>query len=107
LATNGFVVVPSTNEQIYDIYKANEEAGLPNFVTTDSVLHAYHILYDYALRVMEVQTFSNDLNRLSETLLSLSEVQYATTSYSPIAEAAKKNMAFFAVALKLQNPKIP
>lgn len=103
LAANGFVVIPSEIDQIYEIYKANKEAVLPNFVTTDSVLHAYHILYDYVLRAMEAQIFSNDLEQLTETLLRFSEAHYDMASDPKIKEAAKRNTAFFAVALRLQN----
>jgi hypothetical protein len=53
LVQNGFVVIPSDYPQIYNIYTDNEDAGVPNFVTTDAVLHAYHILYDNVLRCVE------------------------------------------------------
>ena len=44
LEENGFVVVPSRVEQIYEIYKSAKERGIPIFVTTDALLHTYHIL---------------------------------------------------------------
>jgi len=65
LAKNFFYLTPSTDAQVYDVYKSLSEAGLPAFVTTDSVLHTYHILFDYILRMLEVQHFSPDVIGLS------------------------------------------
>ena len=53
LAKNLFYARPSADDQIYDLYKRCKEAGQPVFVTTDSVLHAYHILFDFTLRRVE------------------------------------------------------
>ena len=68
LAKNLFYLTPSTDAQIYDVYKNLSEAGSPAFVTTDSVLHTYHILFDYMLRMLEVQRFSPDIVALSTSL---------------------------------------
>ncbi|MHA2188482.1 MAG: DUF3160 domain-containing protein, partial [Candidatus Thorarchaeota archaeon] len=54
LEQNGFVARPQNDfDQIYEILEANKDNGYPNFITTDSVLHAFHILYDLALREAE------------------------------------------------------
>ena len=54
LASNLFYLRPSTDAQIYDVYKDAVHAGAPAIVTTDAALHSYHILFDYALRILEV-----------------------------------------------------
>nr|HID13131.1 DUF3160 domain-containing protein [Anaerolineae bacterium] len=103
LEENGFVVVPLGYEQIYQIYQQTDEASTPAFVTTDAVLHSFHILYDYALRLAEIEHFIADLEALSITMLAAAEADYAATS-GPVQEAARQNLAFFAVATKLLNP---
>ena len=52
LERNGFVVVPSTEAEMYDIYKRAKERGAPVLVTVDVMLHSLHVLYDFALRLL-------------------------------------------------------
>ncbi len=103
LEANGFVVVPQGYEQIYQIYQHADEAGIPAFVTTDAVLHGFHILYDYALRLAEMGHFIADLEALNQAMLEAAEADYAATG-GPVHEAARQNLAFFAVATKLLAP---
>ena len=103
LEANGFVVVPQGYEQIYAIYQQADEASIPAFVATDAVLHAFHILYDYALRLAEIEHFIADLETLNRAVLEAAETDYAATS-GPVQEAAYQNLAFFAVATKLLTP---
>jgi hypothetical protein len=103
LERNGFVVVPRGREQIYQIYQQADEAGIPAFVTTDAVLHAYHILYDYSLRLAEMEHFIADLEALNAALLAAAEADYASAD-GPVQQAAWQNLAYFAVATKLLTP---
>ena len=103
LEANGFVVVPQGYEQVYQIYQHANDAGTPAFVTTDAVLHAFHILYDYALRLAEMEHFIADLESLNAGLLAAAEADYAATT-GPVQEAAWQNLAFFAVATRLLTP---
>ncbi|MBN1180573.1 MAG: DUF3160 domain-containing protein [Anaerolineae bacterium] len=100
LEANGFVVVPDGHEQIYQIYTNAEDAGFPAFVTTDAVLHAYHILYDYSLRLAEIEHFIADLEQLTQTMLDAGVADYSATT-GAVQEAARQNVAFFAVAARL------
>jgi len=105
LEENGFVVVPSQVPQIYDIYKSAKERGIPIFVTTDALLHTYHILYDYTLRSAEIQHFVNHLQGLNAVMVEVAKEQYAAASGKP-QEAARRNLAFFSVASILLDPSI-
>ena len=104
LIQNGFVVIPSDYQQIYDVYMENEDESIPNFVTTDAILHAYHILYDNALRSIEGDIFWNILRNLTQNMVENSQAQYQTLdeATSPqVKEAARKNLAYFSVAQSL------
>jgi hypothetical protein len=105
LEQNGFVVVPFGAQQIYQIYQAAQDRGQPIFVTTDALLHTYHILYDYTLRFAEIEHFVGDLQGLNEAMLAASLQQYKSAS-GPVQEAAERNVAFFAVASVLLDPGV-
>jgi hypothetical protein len=108
LTQNLFYLRPSTDEQIYDIYKTLKDSGRPAFVTTDAVLHAYHILFDYSLRILEVDKFSPSLADLTERMLSES-VSQMNAGVPALATSCVKNVAFFGVALSLlgESPDLP
>jgi hypothetical protein len=108
LVKNLFYLTPSSDSQIYDVYNNLSEAGLPAFVTTDSVLHTYHIMFDYMLRMLEVQHFSPDAVDLSNLLFDESKAQLNSAT-GAVKTAALKDTAFFAVALTLlgESPDVP
>lgn len=103
LETNGFVVVPDGHAEISRIYQTAYWASIPAFVTTDAVLHAFHILYDYALRLAEKQHFIANLRGLNAAMLASAEADYSAAAGS-VRGAARQNLAFFAVATKLLTP---
>ncbi|MFW9905964.1 MAG: DUF3160 domain-containing protein [Candidatus Thorarchaeota archaeon] len=109
LVQNGFVVIPSDYKQIYDVYTENSDNGIPNFVTTDAILHAYHILYDNALRSIEGDIFWDMLCNLTQEMVNISFTQYYHAKYivnaPQVAEAARKNLAYFTIAYSLLNPE--
>ena len=39
LAKNGFVVLPQMHQEFFMLYEINRYDGIPNFVTTDAMLH--------------------------------------------------------------------
>ena len=91
-------------KQIFDVYKDCKEREIPIFVTTDAMLHTFHVLYDYALRVLEVQRFAHDLDRLNKAMLAEMERLYHATTEDSLKGIVRKNVAYFAVATKLKDP---
>ncbi|OPY25904.1 MAG: hypothetical protein A4E28_02868 [Methanocella sp. PtaU1.Bin125] len=100
LASDLFFLRPSSDAQIYDLYKNAEKRGAPVVVTTDAVLHAYHILFDYALRILEVSKLSDAIVGLTDLMLaeSLSQLDDGVPE---LQDLCMKNVAFFAVAKSL------
>jgi len=99
---NGFAVIPqSYYEQIHEILKYNSDREIPSFVSSDAVLHAYHVLYDLALREVEVYSFWDLLGNLTESLLDTSFIQYQNAPEGRWQDAALRNVMFFTVALSL------
>jgi hypothetical protein len=105
LAENGFVVVPQGVTQIYTLYKNAVKSSTPAFVTTDALLHAFHILYDYSLRLVEMDYLMADLQALNAAMLQEAEGDYAATT-GAVQEAARQNLAFFAVGSRLLDPQV-
>jgi len=103
LQTNAFVVKPTPYKEIFDVYKDCKENEIPIFVTTDAMLHTFHIIYDYALRALEVQKFATDLENLNQALLAEMEKLYHATSNDNLKQIVLKNVAYLAVASKLKN----
>jgi hypothetical protein len=105
LVKNLFYARPSSDDQIYDLYKRCKEAGQPVFVTTDSVLHAYHILFDFTLRRVEADKLIPAIAGLTELMLQEARTQL-DSGIPELKDAATKNLAFFTVARYLLGGKI-
>lgn len=103
IAKNGFVVVPANWKQTEFVYELNTypREHRPSFVTTDSMLHTFHIFYDYMLRTIEVSTLYERLTNLSLGLLQGAAARYAALTEPALKEAALYNYAFAVVPVRL------
>ncbi|MBQ7707651.1 MAG: DUF3160 domain-containing protein [Lachnospiraceae bacterium] len=104
LSTNGFVVVPGWNNEFFEIYEDNRYGYHSNFITVDSMMHTYHLYFAFLLRTTEKQHLSADLSTLSAQMLEASQAQYDKLKGTEWEQAAKNNLAFFAVGSKLLDP---
>ncbi|UCC96264.1 MAG: DUF3160 domain-containing protein [Candidatus Omnitrophota bacterium] len=108
LEKNGFVVIdnPFTpkGEDITIPYKILKDREIPIFITSDSLLHLYHIQFDETLRQIEEREFYDMAWQISRELLEDSIEQYKTAR-GDVKEALKRNVAYFAVGLNLLKPK--
>ncbi len=107
LARNGFVVSPGEDKEFFALYEKSRYNNEPVFVTSDSLLHSYHLMYDKTLRVAEENHFVPLLRKLNQELLIRSEEIYQQLRGAPWEEAARRNLAFFSVASSLLSPEIP
>ncbi len=104
LLSEGFVISPSASDVLFhEYYAALSDRGMPAFVTTDAMLHTFHIIYDYSLRELETNVFYDDIIRLSEAMLISSREQYDTAP-AGLRDAVEANSSFFAVGLSLLDP---
>ncbi len=108
LESNGFVVIEnpynSREEDITSMYSTLKEEEVPIFITTDSLLHLYHIQFDETLRQIEEKEFYDSLWKTDLALLNASLDTYNSASGEE-REAARRNAAYFSVALSLLHPK--
>jgi hypothetical protein len=102
IESNGFAAATQTEyKQIHEILELNDEENIPSFVSSDAVLHAFHVLYDLALREVEVYSFWDILGNLTASMLDSTYAQYLAATEGRWKDAALRNMMFFTVALKL------
>ncbi|RLF61366.1 MAG: hypothetical protein DRN16_03760, partial [Thermoplasmata archaeon] len=106
LKNNGFVVIDYGRvDDIVEPYKDMKEKGIPVFVTSDTLLHLYHIQFNEILKGIEEREFFDMLLKLSKTFFDNAKADYQTFEDPDLKEAARRNVAYFGVALKLlQTP---
>lgn len=101
IVKNHFTVTRSVYKQLYDVYNSCTWDGTPIFITTDAVLHIYHVLFDRLLAEIEVRSFFSDLDQLNQALIIQAQTDLAKTSGTLSREAVRRNLAFLCVAQKL------
>lgn len=113
LYKNGFIVIENKTTEnlliagqtlVNETYLDLKVADVPIFITSDSLLHLYHIQFDETLKRVETEEFYDDLWKLDKALLEASIEDYNRASGAE-KEAARRNVAYFAVALSLLEPK--
>lgn len=106
LLENGFVVIDGSSSEFFQGYEHNRYSLTPNFVTSDSMLHTYHLYFSRLLKDIEKEYFYNDLKTICEQMITASKEQYEKLSGTGWENAAKRNMAYFTVALKLLDDSV-
>jgi hypothetical protein len=101
LKANGFVIIPQSGDDIVEPYKNLKDREVPIFVTTDTLLHLYHIQFNEILKRIEEEEFYDQLIDMSQAMLKRAESDYQAFTQPILKEAARRNVAYFAVALKL------
>jgi len=106
LSGNGFVVIDHGFENdIIQPYKEMKLADIPIFVTSDTLLHLYHIQFDEILKGIEEREFFGKILDLSKALFDKSIEGYQNYIDSDLKEAARRNIVYLAVGLSLlQTP---
>ncbi|HVQ01115.1 MAG TPA: DUF3160 domain-containing protein [Candidatus Thermoplasmatota archaeon] len=108
LRQNGFVVRPTLlpEDDIAAPYKTLKDQHIPLFITSDTMLHLYHIQFNQILKGVEERELFDKILDLSVTLLKQSEQDYLQYT-GELQEAARRNSGFFAVAVSLLQTATP
>jgi hypothetical protein len=110
LSQNGFVVappVPGEYREFYQIYESFRYHDQPLFITTDSVFHVYHLIFDKMLRDLETAYFINTLESLTSAMQTASQEQFQQLQGTALEEPARRNLAYFTVAAQLLELPTP
>ncbi|OGF60072.1 MAG: hypothetical protein A2Y62_19640 [Candidatus Fischerbacteria bacterium RBG_13_37_8] len=119
----GVVILPGENDRFEHAYKKLNEAknyqvdgqwqydesGVPIVITTDSVMHLFHIEFNELLKNIEIQKLTPMLNELLTSAIGASQEQYKNLGDPVLKELSRRNIAYLAVAEKLLDAefKIP
>ena len=105
---NGFVVLPGKQTKMNYLYDSNEYLGIPNFVTSDVVLHLYHQFYEKSLFYVENEYLAKDLEQLTDRMFDKSVIVFEQINDNKLKDIQKKNIAYFLVGkmIMAENPDI-
>ena len=104
LAENNFVVMQGGGSEFFDVYEMNRYFQFPNFVTTDSMMHTYHLYFAMLQKKTEKQYLADLIEEMTFALLNESRDQYEELKGTEWEDAAIRNYAFFTVAANLIDP---
>lgn len=108
LARDGIVGSPGAQEkEFFTLYEKARYANVPIFITSDSLLHVYHLMFDKTLRTAETEYFYPLLKTLNRALITQVDAQYQQLRGGPWEDAALRTVAFIAVAGKAADPDFP
>ena len=106
LEKNGFAVTDGRSwAEYFGVYEENRYNYVPSFITTDSAVHTFHLMFDYVLKDLEQNKLHGVLLKLTDAMLQASQAQYEQLKGSAFENAALRNATYFTVAQKLLNPK--
>ncbi len=82
LKKNLFLALEADRHQMAFIYEENgyqqseKDPWIPSFVTTDAILHTYHVFFDYLLRTIETRQLSPAISQMTTSLLKAAVDRY-------------------------------
>lgn len=104
LKEHGFIVVNGgVVDDITVPYERLLKEEIPIYVTADTPLHLFHIQFDETLKEIEETVFFDDIVAVTRAMLESMDMDYRTYG-GDVKEAAKRNVAYFAVAMKQFDP---
>ncbi len=104
LAANGFVIcihpTDISNQEASQVYLQCQRSRFPIFVSSDAMLHTWHLVADWSLRFLEASSLRQDLVNLTDAMLtqSLTDDDDIGDDQPALKAAAMKNAVFFNVA---------
>lgn len=103
LAGNNFLVIDGYWDEFFEIYEDNRYFQDPSFITTDSMMHTYHLYYSMLQEKTEKNYLYDLVKKMSEDMLAESSRQYDVLKGTEWEKAAYINKAFFSVGVCLIN----
>jgi hypothetical protein len=105
LEKDGILVGPGVEKEFFTLYEKARYSNVPIFVTSDSLLHVYHLLFDKTMRTAERKYFIPLLGSLNQAMLMETDKQYKALRNTPWEEAALRTVAYVGVATRLLDPQ--
>jgi hypothetical protein len=108
LRQNGFAVIEEDpgGDDIVSPYSYLFDLFIPIFVTTDTLLHVYHVQFDETLQEIEESEFYDDVLVLTDAL-GANALKLQGQLEGDLQEAARRNVAYLSVAARLIGSSSP
>lgn len=101
LGHHNFAIFPTKCEQLFNVYEENEYNNMPNYVTTDLFLQAYHMYFGYVLKSLERHCFVPRINALNVAMHKEAMRVAAVAADAETRDVAEFNAAYFAIGNEL------
>lgn len=103
LSENGFFVYTANNAEFFDTYEFNRYSQHASFVTTDSMMHTYHLYFAMLQKNTEKQYLNSELIALSKHMYENSLRLEEQLKGSEWENAAAMNVAYFTIGALLSG----
>ncbi|MCL1868137.1 MAG: DUF3160 domain-containing protein [Paludibacter sp.] len=107
LSENNMVITQSANIQLFNIYEENDYRQVPNFVTTDLMLQAFHMYFSYTLKYLETKKLINIVENLCYSIYSNSMTYAKNSTDADLRQTAEYNAVFYAIPYSILSGKTP
>lgn len=105
LAQNGFALSGSWHYEFFEQYETNRYGLCANYITVDSMMHTYHLYFSHLLRKLEQEHLYDDMHDVSVKMMQTAGAHYEQLKGTEWEEAARTELAFFAVGTMLLAPE--
>ena len=107
LSQNGFVVIPTQEDQFVDLReKVSRQGGQPYYLTTDAAFHALHLTFDELLRSLKREMLRPRLINLIQAVFDEARNELNDARGKPLEADCYLAAAYLGVALRLLDPHI-
>ena len=106
LANHFCINLDAGGDEFFETYEMNRYMQRPSFVTTDSMMHVYHLYFSHLMKNTEKNYLSASLSQLALAMLNKSAAQLETLRGTEWENAALLNTAFFAVGASLLDQPV-
>ncbi len=105
LLNNGAIILSGTEYDRFEhAYLNLNQKDIPVFITSDSILHLFHLEFNEILKNLEIKKLSPMLKEFLKSLIKESMRQYNGFEDGELKELSKRNIAYLSVAMKLLDP---
>ena len=106
LQQNNFVITKGNNLQLFHAYEENDYRQVPNFITTDLYLQAFHMYFSYILKSLEKQHIIPTLEMLCHSFNAACIKLAEQTEDESLKDMAEHAATFYAIPYYLLTNKM-
>lgn len=106
LTENLFLVENGNWGEFFDLYESNRYLQCPSFITTDSMMHTYHLYFSMLQKNTELGYLADLVDSLSVRMAEEALSQHEQLIGTEWEDAAAKNVVFFTVGASLMGEEI-